>query len=268
MNIKNFHFVPQCYLRAFAGEGDKLRVISKENLKEFPSTPKSICAEKNYYLIDPPGADNGLKLSFEQFMSNSIEPLYARIHGEHLIEKKKLTERDCKDLAHFALWQFWRSPLARDMADATGVSIPNASKASEQRIRHIGTAIKNVFHAFESGNFRIEIYETKNADLLPTSDQPSTLCGVNEETKTLYFINEFESWELFQNAHHYGMPISPNAYLFLFVNHIEGEKISFHLSEGAHFEHLVDKIALAAKRFIIDPNPTRSWSQRAIARDS
>jgi hypothetical protein len=260
--------VPQCYLKAFALGDGTLRAISKENLQEFNPSPKKICAEKDYYLFDLLGAGDELKFSFEQFMSNSIEPLYARIHRERLAEKKDLSETDCKDLAHFALWQFWRSPLARGMSNTTDVSIPNASKETEQRIRHIGTAIKNVFHAFECGNFRIEIHYTGSDDLLPTSDQPSVFCGVDEKTKTLYFINEFESWRQFQRSHHYGMPISPNAYLFLFVNHVEGNRVSFHKSEGDHYQHLVDKIALAAQRFIIDPNPTRSWSQRATARGS
>lgn len=263
MRIKNFHHVPQCYLNAFLlKEGihaGKLRAINIKNRKEFYPTPANICAEKDYYLFDDPEAPEELRYAFETFLSQAIEPLYARIHQQKLLQGKALSWQDAQELAHFALWQYWQSPLARETADRSEVEIPWCSDDTAQRIRHIGTAIKNVEHTLSIGDYRIELWQTEVFAPLPTCDQPCGFWGVDARDSRLYMIEDFNDWERFKRNFHFGMPLTPHLYLFVFPGHALGGQTHVGLSQGEHWYNLLHKISHQARQFIIDPHPVREW---------
>lgn len=60
------HFVPQFYLRGFAGEKDQLFVVDRPSKKTFRTAPKNVAAERDFNRVEVEGiAPNAVEKALE-----------------------------------------------------------------------------------------------------------------------------------------------------------------------------------------------------------
>jgi hypothetical protein len=109
------------------------------------------------------------------------------------------------------------------------------------------------------GGFRIELWITEDFAPLPTCDQACGFWGCDAKDGLLYLIEDFDDWSRFEHNFHFGMPITPHLYLFVFPSHVDGDQIHVGISQREHWYMLLNKITHQTRRFLIDPHPTREW---------
>lgn len=117
--IKNQHYVPQSYLKAFCADGKSLFVFDKIKQKSFKTGVANVASEQRFYDLPPAPGGGG--------DSQVVEKAFSRMEGGYAAAVRNLldevycnnrfssgiTERNCS-VAHFLVFQFCRTRGFRD----------------------------------------------------------------------------------------------------------------------------------------------------------
>ncbi len=86
------HFVPQFYLRGFAGDKGRLFVVDRPSKKTFRTAPKNVAAERDFNRIEVHGMDpNAVEKALAEF-EGKVAPAFERIKAT-----KSLTSKEDRD---------------------------------------------------------------------------------------------------------------------------------------------------------------------------
>lgn len=113
-NPVRHHFVPQCYLRRFVNERDKLWVLPKDKRSPFLSSTKNIAVRKHYYSFED--AEGERDVRFEKVFSGiegRAEPVLRSIAA-----REDITKAGKDVLADFLGLMWSRIPNFRDSVQA------------------------------------------------------------------------------------------------------------------------------------------------------
>jgi hypothetical protein len=83
------HFVPQFYLRGFAGEKDSLFVVDRPSEKTFRTDPKNVAAERDFNRVDVQGMDpNAVEKALGEF-EGKVAPAFERVKATKSLANKE-----------------------------------------------------------------------------------------------------------------------------------------------------------------------------------
>ena len=127
---RNHHYIPECYLTNFTEDGKGIWVYDKKNYKTFLQSISNIFFKKDFYRINEEDIPDNLKgeinpLSLEKdYFANEIESKYndflksliPQIDDliDNNIRNACLSEEDIHAIALFLVFQFLRTPKARE----------------------------------------------------------------------------------------------------------------------------------------------------------
>lgn len=117
--VKNQHYVPQFYLKAFCADGKSLFAFDKVKQKSFKAGVANVASEQRFYDLPPPPGGGGDSQVVEKALSQ-LEAGYAVAISDLLDEVQRngvftpgITERNL-GVAHFLVFQFCRTRGFRD----------------------------------------------------------------------------------------------------------------------------------------------------------
>lgn len=83
------HFVPQFYLRGFAGEKDQLFVVDRPSKKTFRTAPKNVAAERDFNRVEVEGiAPNAVEKALAEF-EGKVAPALERVRAAKSLANKE-----------------------------------------------------------------------------------------------------------------------------------------------------------------------------------
>lgn len=172
---KNQHFVPQCYLRAFAADNDRKTVhvfnLDREAVIKSAASIKGQCSQDYFYGKDNP-LENAVKYE---------EDRYGAILPDLLTRGKPLTKTSREVLAHFWLLQFARTEAASqrlvEMAEEEDGLIAHQSVSFKLSLKEaIANSLSTCLQCLDAiADLNIVLAYNKTTIPFVTSDDPALL---------------------------------------------------------------------------------------------
>jgi hypothetical protein len=145
--VKNQHYVPQFYLKAFCADGKSLFVFDKVKCSSFKTGVANVASEQRFYDLPPAPGGGGDSQVVEKAFSQ-LEGAYAAAVRDLLDEVQRddgftpgVTERNL-GVAHFLVFQFCRTRGFRDtyarMVEELAVAVAKKHELVRQHLASQG----------------------------------------------------------------------------------------------------------------------------------
>jgi len=180
--IKNQHYVPRFYLKAFYNKDGKIEIIDKKKWEILkPRSVKNICSWDFFYAINNKWEEDLASQIIEDLLSRK-ENDFSGIYKEFLFDilnNKKIKEAHIWKLCDFVALLWMRSKRARQRLNSSLEKFNKQNKLKTKEIEnnaiHLDFIIKEIFEWDFRINLkikRIKIYISKNKTNFITTDNP------------------------------------------------------------------------------------------------
>lgn len=132
MKKSNQHYVPRSILRNFTNPNTVFCLMSDQNGKIISSTVENLCAEKEFYCfsLDIDDEDTGETLDYDKQVFDEVDrqiaPIVKKVISQHNVDM--LTDSERKFIAKYIVYQYFRSPAAKNVA----ISLSTDQKSARQ----------------------------------------------------------------------------------------------------------------------------------------